>query len=169
MKAAEEMLPDPGEGELGLADVENHRVVPEQVQIQVPPVGRAAVDQQETLEREGDMLFFHWEGLMPWRSHASSLFRTRLHIPAALVPQHFMLLRGDDFFLKVGDGENPFRSQGDALLSQQPLANGGQVLLADSPHAEVILGVESRKRVEDHCGRGGLPARKELIPVGITA
>jgi hypothetical protein len=50
LEAAEEMLPDPPERKVGLAGVEGHALIAEQVEIQRLPGGRAFFDQKKPFE-----------------------------------------------------------------------------------------------------------------------
>lgn len=54
VEAVQQMLPDAPKGEIRLTDVEGHRLIAEEVEVEMFPLGGTLFDQQEALERDDE-------------------------------------------------------------------------------------------------------------------
>ena len=61
LEPAQQMLPHAGKRKMRLTDVERDIVISKEIQVQIPPFGRASIDEQEALERDRDVVIVHGE------------------------------------------------------------------------------------------------------------
>jgi hypothetical protein len=53
------MIPDPLKREVRLTDIEGDRIIPQDVQVQVLPLGRTLLDEQEPLQGDRNVWIVH--------------------------------------------------------------------------------------------------------------